>query len=554
MKRFKLWWWMFLAVLVWATPAEAARQYTVTMTSPAAPAQFDMGTTQALSLSVTNTSNGGNAGERIYEMRFRLNGTGTVFSATTAAPAGWTRRSFSSTSVTFRATSWATAIPTGSSTGFTLALALNTSSANVTETLRDARASFTTDTNFGNGITRSGRTTINSPASWTRKGLQITSFQTVDISTGLPISTIVAGQSFRLVMRVSNLSTATQSGIIASPNPPTANKTGTVTQGLTSTVYSPNPLTLGSGASGTITFTYTTAASNNGTISFAAYARNSGNTTTSRTALSNVLTVSGGSFIANLAVSPACAYIGQSFTVTMNLTNSYSYGITGITPTLSPTVGGIVSLTSGPTPATRTLAASTTLNGAFQWTYLITGGTAGQTLAFSGTASGTASSPGSGTKTTPAALSATVTRGGFMPTADPPNTNADSSAAEISFGITNIGCGTKVQSVSISYPAGWTYGGDGYSQDETWNPPAGAGPVVFSAPAAANQINYGGSGSYSLVLNTPIATGTYLFTLIMTDSLGATVTQTVPVTLDPFNSGSPSLNQTNSGTWREEFR
>lgn len=562
MKRFHVWLLLALALFGWAVPAQAARQYTITQTSPAAPVQLDMGTTQTLTYSIANTSNGGNASERIYQMRFRLPGTGTVFSSSTVAPAGWTRTSFSSTSITFQATDWTTAILSGSSFSFSLVMVMRTTSADVNETLRDARASFTLDTNFSNGVTRTGRVTTNNPGSWTLKSLQATSFQTVDATTGLPVSTIIAGQSFKLVMTVRNISSATQSSIITSPNPPTANKTGTVTQTLTSTVYSPNPLTLASGASGIITFTYTTAASDNGTITFSAYARNGGNTATSRTASSNLLTVSGGSFIINsinassINPIPTCAYNGQTFTVSMNLTNSYGYGITGIAPTLAPTVGGMMTLTSGPTPATLSIGATST--GSFQWTYQITGGTAGQTLAFTGSASGTASAPGSGTKTTPSGTSPTVKRGGFSPTVSPANTNADSTNEEVTLGITNNGCGAAVQSVSIAIPAGWpAYGGDGYALlDETWNPPTGTGPVVFSAPPLGSQIASGGSGSYSLVLDTPTATGSYNFTLVITDSLGASITETttVPITVNPFNSGTPNLNSTVPGTWREQYR
>jgi hypothetical protein len=560
MKRFHLWLLLSLALIAWTVPAQAARQFTITQTSPVAPVQFDMGTTQTVTYSITNTSNGGNAGERIYEMRFRLPGTGTVFSSSTAAPAGWTRSSFSTTSVTFRANDWTTSMPSGSSLSFSLVMVLRTASADANETLQDARASYTLDTNFSNGVTRSGRSTLNNPGSWALKSLQVTSFQTVDIATGLPVSTILAGQGFRLVMTVRNISNATQSSIISSPNPPTAVKTGTVTQVVTSTVYSPNPLTLAPGASGTITFTYTTVASNNGTITFTAYARNGGNTATSRTATSNLLTVSGGSFIANVTVStafsPPCAYVGQTFTVSMDLTNSYSYGITGITPTLSPTVGGIVTLTAGPTPVTQSIGASST--GTFQWTYQITGGNDGDTLQFTGSATGTASAPGSGTKTTPVATSSLVKRGGFSPTVDPLDTNADSTNADVTFNIIHKGCGvTKVQSVSIAIPGGWAYSGDGYAlTDETWNPPTGAGPVVFSAPTLANQITLGGTGNFSLILDTPTTTGSYTFTLVITDDLGASVTQptTNSITINPFNSGTPSLNSTIPGTWREEFR
>lgn len=556
MKRFHLGLLLSLALLAWAVPAQAARQFTISQTSPTPPAQFDMGTTQTVVFNVTNTSNGANAGERIYEMRFRLN-SGTVFSSATTAPAGWTRTAFSTTSVTFRANDWTTAIPSGSSLSFSIVMVMRTTTADVSDALRDARAQFTTDTNFSNGITNAGRVT-NSVPGWTLKALQITSFQTVDAVTGLPVSTIIAGQSFRLVMTVRNISSTTLSSIISAPNPPTTIETGIVTQVVTSTVYSPNPLTLTAGASGTITFTYTTAATDGGTITFSANARDGTNSATSRTATSNLLTVSAGLFIANVNVSPTCAYNGGTFTVTMNLTNSNLFGITGITPTLAPTVAGIVTLATGPVPATQSMGASTTLSPAFTWTYTVTGGSAGQTLQFTGSATGTASAPGSGTRTTPTSTSTAVTRGGFSPTVNPTATNANSINEELTFGITHNGCGgNTVRSVSIAVPGGWTYSGDGYaSVDETWNPPAGSGPVVFTSPAAASDISLGGSGSYSLILGTPTATGSYTFTLEIRNPAGVLLaTETTPaITVNPFNSGTPSLNLTIPGTWREEFR
>ena len=114
--------------------------------APALGTQLNMGSAQSLTYAITNTSTGGNIGERIYEMRFRI-GTGSLFSSSTAAPAGWTRTAFSGTSVTFRATSWANTIAVGgASVSFTLALAMRSTTANVNETLQDMRGSFTTTT------------------------------------------------------------------------------------------------------------------------------------------------------------------------------------------------------------------------------------------------------------------------------------------------------------------------------------------------------------------------------------------------------------------------
>src|SRR5205809_1109882 len=100
-----------LTAILWCAQAQAARSYSATQTSPTpTPGQFDMGTTQSVTIGVTNTSTGGNSDERLYQVQFQLSTTAcsptpctnTGFSSATA-PAGWTVTSFSGTSVTFKA-------------------------------------------------------------------------------------------------------------------------------------------------------------------------------------------------------------------------------------------------------------------------------------------------------------------------------------------------------------------------------------------------------------------------------------------------------------------
>ena len=220
--------WSFLALFVALSavsiPAHAARSFTIAQTAPAAPGEVDMGTTQTLTYTITNTATGTNAGERIYIMRFRLSGsctgtgcTATLFSTTSAAPANWTRTAFSTTSVTYTAATWNDAIPVGSSLSFSVVVTAGKSTQDRTETLRDARATFTANTN----LTKAGTSTISAPAgtSWILQSLQITGFQTTDTS-GTPTSAVAAGASFRIVITVKNISVATINGIVANPSPP----------------------------------------------------------------------------------------------------------------------------------------------------------------------------------------------------------------------------------------------------------------------------------------------------------------------------------------------
>lgn len=553
-----------LTLGVWTSAAQAARQFSVAQVSPTPPGQFDMGSAQSLTLRVTNTSTGSNSSERIYEMRFRLNGTcsgssctATLFSSSTVAPTGWTRTSFSTTSVTFRATSWDNSIVTGSSLDFTLVLNAGTSTQDRSETLRDARASFTLDTNFSNGITRTGRYTANTPGSWTLKSLSITSFQTTDTS-GNPTSAIAAGTSFRIVITVRNISTATQSGIVANPSPPTATKTGTWTPGswpncsLTGT--SPSPLNLAPGAGGTITYTCTTSSSNSGTVYFTAAVRDSSGSATSRTAVSNTLSVS--PLVASIAASPSCIFPGDTATFVMTVINNTGSALSNVTPSALTRLGTVtIGAFSGPTPASvASLATGATAT--FTWTAPVTGTVpssgAKPDFAVSGTASGNG-----GAITSPLATSTPVDLDDYLAavTALTP-VNAGSTNAELSWAVTNRGC-ADVSQVAILLPGGWTYGGDSYSlvnntagtPVETWT----VSSSTFSAPNATDRMGFNYEGDFNLVFSaTPAAAGAYGFTVRITDSAARTVDRVTSITVNPY--GTAGANNAASGVWREEFR
>jgi hypothetical protein len=512
-----------------------------------------MGSTQSLVYQITNTATSPNNAERIYEVRFRI-ASGSVFAASTAAPAGWTRTAYSTTSVTFQASSWANAIAVGGApVSFTLAVTMRTTSANVNETLQDIRSRFTSTTT-GPPFTRLASITTNTPGSWTLMSLAITSFQITD-TLGAPITAIAAGTSFRLVMTVRNISSVTQSSIVSNANPPAAVKTGTVTQGLTGTVGS--PLSLLAGASGTITFTFSTAATDSGTITFNADARN-GATVTSRTATSTTLAV--GRFAAGIAVSPTCQYAGSNITVTMTLTDGYPYSILNVTPTLTPVAGAPVTYVSGPAPAAPIASVpvsppSTNVT----WTYQVN--TTGTTnpFTFSGSATGTGNTAGSPTLTTPTGVSGSVRRGLFPASISPTVTNAGSANVEITVTITNNGC-AAVNSVAITAPAGWTGASDAYSlvdlsavnSIETWTA-SGTNPVVFTAPNVAGQMPLSFGGDYSVVYAaTPAAATASAFSVRVTDANGQFLDIPLTVTVNAFKSG--TLNDALNRSSREDFR
>ena len=548
--------WGFVAVAIFASwcgcgSAHAARNYTAVQ-SPAAGTQFDMGTTQAVSFLITNTSSGAQAGERIYTISFRLSG-GSTFSSATAAPTGWTRTFFTPTEVTFTATSFANAIAAGTSLNFTLYIVMQSSATTVNESLRDIRASFT-DTTTGPPFNNQGTGPINNAGGWTLGVLAITSFIITD-TLGNPITAMLAGGTFRLVMTVKNTSTVTQTGVVSNPNPPSAIKTGTVTQGLTGTAGS--PLNLAPGASGTITFTYTTAATDSGTIYFNARAYR---TATANSAFANSSTLAVGRYVASVTPSLTCQYVGSNFTVTVGLMNSYPFTILNANPTLTPVAGSPVTLVSGPTPAVPIASlpiSPTPTNVVYTYQVNATGTTS--PFRFNVSATGTGNTAGSPALTTPVATSTLVSRGSFTATINPTVVNAGSTNVELTVTVVNTGC-AAVQSVGVTAPAGWTAAGDTYSlvdqstgvATEGWTA-AGGAAVTFSAPSVATQMPLASGGDFSVVYAaTPPAATASVFTVRVTDANGLFSDIPLTVTVNAFKAG--SLNDAAGRTWREEFR
>ena len=551
-----IWGMLILTFSLLHNVAHAARSFSYVQSPLTASAIFNMGSVQTLSYQITNTNTGGNVGERIYEMRFVLPGTGTVFSSSTSAPAGWTRTAFSTVSVTFRADSWATTIAVGGTpVTFPLNFIMRSTSADLSDSLKSIRASYTSSTT-GN-FNRTGRNTINTSNLWTLKSLAITSFQITD-TLGNPITALAAGSSFRLVMTIKNNTTASVSNIVSNPAPPTAFSAG-VTQALTSTVGS--PLTLAAGASGTITFTYSTSATDSGTIFFTATAK-SGANITSALATSNTLAV--GRFIASLnPAAPICLYAGANLTVTMDLTNKYPYNITNVTTNLAPVAGAPVNYISGPVPASPIATIATTPPAAVTsvtWVYQVNNNLiATDPFTFGGGATGTGNTAGFPIHTTPSTATAPISRGEFPIVVNPAITNAASGNVQLTWTLTNNGC-YPVNSVSIAIPAGWTWANDAYSlvtpsagiSVETWVV-SGTNPITFTSPGALSQIQQTFSGDFSLVFSaTPAAAETSTFTLTVTDATPTAVNVPVTVTVNPYLSG--GLNTSTGNVSREEFR
>jgi len=575
-------------------PVQAARLFSATQTSPTpAPGQFDMGTTQSVTISVTNASTGGNVAERLYQVQFQLSTTAcsptpctnTVFSSATTAPAGWTRTAFSSTSITFKANSFADALgstaqspnvpPTAAS--FTPVLAVGTFTADLSQTLSKVTARLSPNTNF------SGSHAVNCTSgtclgSWKAMSLQITKFQT-QTTAGVDTNAVAAGQSFLIVITMKNISTATQNGIVANPSPPTATRAGTwfgASPVCSLTGTSPSPLNLAAGASGTITYTCTTPATpsptDSGTVTYSVTkVQNSTNTATSRSATSNTLSVSPltvGIAITASAAPAACLFAGGSAKFTMTVTNNTGGTVTGVSPTLnSPTVANGASVGAYSAPTTNPSGCNASLaNGSscdFIWTATtsITGSYPSSLPqpSFSTSGFATATSGGS-TITTPAPPSNTENILEYVVSVSPVAIYPSSTNVELDWNLANLGCPTaNVSSVAVTVvPAGWTLSPDpayAYSlvtdttggANDTWT----VSGTTFTAPNASSQIpvNKLDNDFYLLFSATPSTLGTSTFTVVVTDTNGVSRTQTTAVTVNSLTPGSVT-----PWTWREIFQ
>jgi uncharacterized repeat protein (TIGR01451 family) len=534
---------MCIVGLLWQLPAYAARSFSIALVSPA-PAEFDMGTTGAGTFRVTNSGNQ----DTITKLRIRIN-NGDHFSGTTTAPAGWTATLSSASgggynTVTFTATAFANGIsPGGGFKDFFIAIIFHSVSADTTERLRDVRASYTT----GNG----GNTnvTVSKQPSWTLKSLLMTMTPS---SLAVPRSCVGA---FTLTMQITNRSTSGLTGATSVPKPPTLNALSGGASA--STTSNPANLTLSAGANGSQVWTYNTNA-NTGTISFTAFASDSGGARTSRTITSPVITVTTAScLIADFNAVPqipTCKFSGDTVTFTMRVTNNTGVTLSNVVPSALSTSGtASISSISAPSPA----SVATMINGAvqnFTWTATITGN-AYDTYALSGYASATGGYQSQTTTT----LATDVN--GFKLNAAP-DVNGDSTNQEMAWNITNHGC-NSVKTVSIPIPSGFAWSGDAYSlvfsgvgvTTESWTANLVGSNVVFTAPAGSEMAIDASSSTFNLTMATPSVNVAALYTLsaTVTDTNASPRTRTVtdPVTVNPFNSGSPNPNQTTSEVWRE---
>ncbi len=570
----------FVVLLCCCLDAQATNSYNFTQTSPAPPALIVMGTNQTITYTVTNTSNGTDINERLYQVRIRLKGactgspcTFTTFSATTVAPPGWsytigTSNGCSTCAITFTANSAAYALssnqlgspPTPTTLNFNVVLTGGTSNQDRNESdtnnvLRDVRARFTLSSAppFNNNGSITKTTGL---GSWRLYSLLVTL---------TPSATTVSkscSAAFTLTMSVTNKATVSISNVTSVPKPPQIAATGGASA---STTSAPANFNLNTGASNSFVWTYTTG-NNTGTLTFNAYAADNNNnnpTHTSPMVYSPVITVANAScLIATFTAPPAggaCVFNGDTATFTMQVTNNTTAVVSNVQPS-TPTKGGSASIgtLSGPTPASiASLAIGA--SGTFTWMAPITGNV-DDTYTLTALASG----DGGATQSLSVTSDSTADIKGYLLQITPNPVNASSINQELAFQLTNHAC-SSVNKVSIPVtglvPAGWVWNSDSYSlvqtsvgnYVETWTAALNGSNVEFTAPVGS-EMPTGLDSYFYLTYTTPTSTGTTTFNLTITDTAARAKPTSDTVTVNTFNTGSPNPNYTSpDGTWREPF-
>jgi hypothetical protein len=538
------------------------------------PSEVTMGGPATITFRITNTAtpSSGTCTDKIYQVRFSIAGTRSTFRvASTVPPIGWTSTASSTTTRQyFWANSWADSIPPGASRDFAFVINAGTTTTDVTETLTAVRARWTNQTTAfpapPSAPTQTGSVSCTSAAckgTWMLKALSMTL---------VPAPTnIGSGCQFTLTMSVTNKSTTNGLTITSLTKPPTRAYTGSGTA-VANTASTPADLTLKSGVTGTMVWTYTLTGQPGDTVNFTACASTgatcnstSGATRTSSSVTTGPVTIVAGAacnLVSAMTNTPICLYSGSVASFQMMVTNTTGTAVTVVKPVVTACTGPAVigapacTFATGPTPTTIwSLANGAT--GTFTWTAAVTGNP-NDSYSVSGYA--TANGP---------ITTATVTSNpqdvdGYVVTVVSTNTgtvttNAESQNEELDWTIYNYAC-SNINQVSIAIPAGWTFANEGYAlvtnttgtqQVETWNPPAG---TTFTSPNATDRIPPGGlTGSFFLVFSqTPVATGNYNFNVTITDDVGVVRVLPSSVTVNSFNTG--GWNATGTGIWQETIQ
>jgi hypothetical protein len=333
---------MILSCFIWVHPAEATRRFTSQELNAPQPVEVTMGDPAgtALTYRITNTSTAGDINRGIYRLIFTAP-TGYSFTGAPVLPTGWAISGTPGQSITLLTSNAApctncifTATAGGTAKDYTLSLGA------IPAGTQDGASTISVQARFNNNrnTTNSGQTFV------TRRSLKaalvayLPSQCTPDCTnwgaTCQATPSVGIGSQHSLALIVRNNSTSTWTGIISSPNPPTALYTWA---GGGPAFNAPAAITLASNACGVVTWTATMPAGRSGTVYYQAQARNSTGAATSVRATSNTVIVS--SLAA--AIGQTCVFPGEVSTVTTTVTNNGAVNITNVRPWgISTTLNG----------------------------------------------------------------------------------------------------------------------------------------------------------------------------------------------------------------------
>jgi fibronectin-binding autotransporter adhesin len=313
-------------------------------------------------------------------------------------------------------------------------------------------------------------------ASWPRRGLALS-------IVAEPPSVSVGGY-ITVTMVIDNRSTASQSSITSTL---IVTPTGLVTPTTGST---PSSLTLASGNSGVITYTYQ--AAKQGTVVFQGLSANS-NVTSGEEASDAVVI---GNFTALLEVAPTSIVAGQDVTVRLRVYNNTGGTLGNVRSSTLGFVGdATVDSFSGPSPAVvASLPDGSTTT--FEWMYTITG-TVGSTYAFTGTASA------NGPLTTNVAQSNSGSLSEFSGFVIPPRVGVGTATPlDLVFTVANKG-GVTISQIEFTPPSGFTAsGGSGETIGSTgvpcsWN----YGSGTFTPGGGCGGLPTGGTAALTITFS-----------------------------------------------------
>jgi hypothetical protein len=436
---------VLLAFLGYATQArlragpllQASYTYTIAATSGSAVTMGD--TVDTLSFVLTNT--GSDSGKPIDYVRLDFDASLYDVSYATTAPAGWSVSDIKNagagqTNVVYTADSGTDALAPGESIVFSVSVVGVSSGVFQRDTAdqTDELDSATVRYQMFAPAKKDEQTFVlqGDIASWLRRGLAL--------SVVAEPPSVAVGDYITVTLVIDNRSTASQSSVA-----PTLSFTPT---GLVTSTLGPLPtsLTLSSGGSGVITYTYQATAQ--GTVAFQGTAANA-NVTSDEVQSGEVVI---GNFTALMALEPTSIVAGQDVVVRMRVYNNTGGTLGNVRPSTLGFVGDAsVDSFSGPSPpVVASLPDGSTTT--FEWTYTITG-TVGSTYAFTGTA--TANGP----LTTNVARSTSGSISRFSAFVTPSRVGSGTATPiDLVFTVANRG-GVMISLLEFTFPSGFTDSG-----------------------------------------------------------------------------------------------